>query len=70
MNLIQQRLKLVREILKESMIDGILVTNLTNIRWLSGFSGSYCRLLISAESSGFRNGFPLLDTGSCPSARF
>jgi Xaa-Pro aminopeptidase len=51
MNTIQERLKTIRETFITSNIDGLLVTNPTNIRWLSGFTGSYSRLLITGDKA-------------------
>ncbi len=41
----------LREILSEHHADGMLVTSLTNIRYLSGFSGSNAALYVSASDS-------------------
>ena len=39
----------LRELLSEHDVDGMLVTSLTNIRYLSGFSGSNAALYVSAS---------------------
>lgn len=43
------RRKRLRELLSEHHADGMLVTSLTNIRYLSGFSGSNAALYVSAS---------------------
>ncbi|MFT7587481.1 MAG: benzoyl-CoA reductase/2-hydroxyglutaryl-CoA dehydratase subunit BcrC/BadD/HgdB, partial [Cellvibrionaceae bacterium] len=35
----ETRIKLIREQLRDWNVDGILISNLTNCRWVSGFSG-------------------------------
>ncbi len=47
MNTFEIRLHTVRQLLPEREIDTLLITDPTNRRWLSGFSGSYGRLLIT-----------------------
>jgi Xaa-Pro dipeptidase len=39
----------LRGLLGEQNVDGMLVTSLTNIRYLSGFSGSNAALYVSAS---------------------
>ena len=51
MNTVQHRLKSLRESFLSLNIAGILVTNPMNIRWLSGFTGSYGRLLITEDKA-------------------
>ena len=51
MNTIEQRLSSIRKEFPILNIDGLLITNPTNIRWLSGFTGSYSRLLITNEQA-------------------
>lgn len=43
------RLAAVRGLLTAWQIDGLLITNPTNYRWLSGFTGSACTLLVTAD---------------------
>ncbi|MEM8861031.1 MAG: aminopeptidase P family N-terminal domain-containing protein, partial [Chloroflexota bacterium] len=31
-------------------VDGIMITNITNCRWLSGFTGSNCTLVITRKN--------------------
>lgn len=45
----QKRIANLRELFLSTQIDGLLVTNPINIRWLSGFTGSYGHLLVTAE---------------------
>ncbi len=47
-NLYQERINAVRELLPERQVDALLVTNITNCRWLTGFTGSACVVLITA----------------------
>ncbi|MCL4449133.1 MAG: Xaa-Pro peptidase family protein [Actinobacteria bacterium] len=46
------RIERLRDKLSEAGYDAILITSLTNIRYLTGFSGSAAMLLLSAENSG------------------
>ncbi len=46
-----QRLRNVRELLSEHEVDGILVSEGHNRRWLSGFEGSYGWLLVTVEKA-------------------
>ena len=41
------RLQNVRQSLPNQEVDALLITNPTNRRWLSGFTGSYGRILIT-----------------------
>ena len=43
----EARLHIIRQSLSKQEIDALLITNPTNRRWLSGFTGSYGRLLIT-----------------------
>lgn len=45
------RMQAVREILLRNRADGILFSNMSNIRYLSGFSGSDGILIVSSESA-------------------
>ncbi|MCP4415683.1 MAG: M24 family metallopeptidase [Chloroflexi bacterium] len=47
----QKRITAVRNKLSEWEVDGILITNPANRRWLSGFTGSNGQLLITAEQA-------------------
>ncbi len=47
------RLKAVRRGLRAKGVDGLLVTDLVNIRYLSGFTGSSAYLLVTARSAYF-----------------
>jgi Xaa-Pro aminopeptidase len=51
------RLVCVREIMKKKKIDGFLVTDITNIRYLSGFSGSSGFLFITGREQFFTTDF-------------
>ena len=46
----QERLK---EVLGENGLDGILITNLTNIRYICGFTGSAASCLVSSKGNYF-----------------
>ncbi|MCA9979408.1 MAG: aminopeptidase P family protein [Anaerolineales bacterium] len=50
-SIMQERLTAVRQKLTEWDIDALLITNANNYRWLSGFTGSACTLLISDEQA-------------------
>ncbi|MCK5552303.1 MAG: aminopeptidase P family N-terminal domain-containing protein, partial [Deltaproteobacteria bacterium] len=41
------RINHIKRILREDKVDGILITNLENIRYLSGFTGSDAALVIT-----------------------
>jgi Xaa-Pro aminopeptidase len=51
------RLVCVREIMKKKKIDGFLVSDITNIRYLSGFSGSSGFLFITGKEQFFTTDF-------------
>lgn len=51
MNIIRKRITSLRKGFAALEIDGFLVTNPTNIRWLSGFTGTYSRLLITENKA-------------------
>jgi Xaa-Pro aminopeptidase len=46
-----ERVQQVRDTLSEWHVEGLLVTNPANCRWLSGFSGSFSALLITASEA-------------------
>lgn len=48
---VSTRLPCLREALAEENCDALIVTNLTNIRWLSGFSGSAGLLIVNSKPS-------------------
>ncbi|MBK9054332.1 MAG: aminopeptidase P family protein [Chloroflexi bacterium] len=50
-NIYQHRLAVVRTMLEEWQVDGLLVTSPANRRWLSGFTGSAGKLLITADKA-------------------
>jgi Xaa-Pro aminopeptidase len=43
----------LRHILADKSLDGILLTDLTNIGWVSNFSGSFARILVTTEEAIF-----------------
>lgn len=47
----QERRTAVRQKLAEWQVDGVLITNPTNRRWLSGFTGSNAQLLITINQA-------------------
>ncbi|CAN5549981.1 Xaa-Pro peptidase family protein [soil metagenome] len=47
------RIERVRETLPDSAIDALLVTNLTNVRYLTGFSGTNAQLLVRTSGAVF-----------------
>ena len=49
----ENRIKQVIQKLKEYNLDSLYITNITNIRYLSGFTGSAGSMLISKEKSYF-----------------
>ena len=50
-NIYQYRLSVVRTMLEEWQVDGLLVTSPANRRWLSGFTGSAGKLIITADKA-------------------
>ena len=48
-----KRQEKLRKVLGEQGLDGILITNLTNIRYISGFTGSAASCLITPEGQYF-----------------
>ncbi|MFL7839209.1 MAG: M24 family metallopeptidase [Candidatus Promineifilaceae bacterium] len=46
-----QRLQQVRDALPKWQVEGLLVSNPVNCRWLSGFSGSFSFLLVTADKA-------------------
>lgn len=50
-NLFAERIELLRNTLPEWQVDGLLVTNLINCTWLSGFRGTAATLLITADTT-------------------
>lgn len=53
MSLIEQRLEKLKERLVKESLDGMLVTNLTNVHYLSGFTGSAGTCLILPDKNYF-----------------
>ena len=53
MNIYEKRLSRLRDILSTNDFDGMYVTNLTNVRYLTGFTGSAGLLLIINEKNYF-----------------
>ena len=49
----EKRQKNLREVLDKDGVDGILITNLTNIRYISGFTGSAASCLFTPEGKYF-----------------
>ncbi|MDH4231717.1 MAG: Xaa-Pro peptidase family protein [Nitrospirota bacterium] len=47
------RISLIADSLESKGIDGILVSHITNVRYISGFRGSYGRVLIAKENRVF-----------------
>ena len=48
-----KRQKDLRMVLDERGLDGMLITNLTNVRYISGFTGSAASCLITPEGQYF-----------------
>ena len=48
-----KRQEKLRKVIGEQGLDGILITNLTNIRYISGFTGSAASCLITPEGQYF-----------------
>ena len=46
-----KKIENIRSALESWKVDGIMITNITNCRWLSGFTGSNCTLLITPEKA-------------------
>jgi len=51
MSLTQKRVAALRAQLEEQELDGLLVTNLTNVAYLSGFTGSAGALVVTADQT-------------------
>jgi Xaa-Pro aminopeptidase len=49
----KERIGRARQILKDAKLDGLLVTNIINVRYLSGFTGTEGTLLIGPRSATF-----------------
>ena len=43
----------LRKVLKDKNLDGILISNLTNIRYISGFTGSAASCLVTPDGQFF-----------------
>ena len=50
MNVHESRCKNLRKLIQQEKIDGLLVTNFTNVSYLTGFSGDDSYLLVSGDS--------------------
>lgn len=50
-NILKKRLNDVRNQLSMWQVDGLLVTGYANFRWLSGFTGSNCKLLVTSSKA-------------------
>ncbi len=53
MRLLKNRLQKVRKAIKSAKAQAMLITSLHNVRYLSGFTGSECRLLITEKENIF-----------------
>ncbi|RKY37704.1 MAG: Xaa-Pro dipeptidase [Candidatus Omnitrophota bacterium] len=53
----KQRLLKVRNFLKKNKFDAFLITSLSNVRYLSGFTGDDCRLLLTLKENIFIGDF-------------
>ncbi len=53
MNIYEKRVNVVKNKIAEQKLDGLYVTNLTNVRYLTGFTGSAGSLLILEKSQHF-----------------
>ena len=51
MNVTEERLAAVRSLLEQWGVDGIIVTYGDNYRWLSGFTGTNCTLVVTADQA-------------------
>lgn len=49
--ILRERLTAVRQKLADWQVDALLITGYANRRWLSGFTGSNCRLLVTADQA-------------------
>ncbi|MCA1706672.1 MAG: aminopeptidase P family N-terminal domain-containing protein, partial [Actinobacteria bacterium] len=49
----QQRIEKVRKVLPSSNVEALLVTNLTNVRYLTGFSGTNGQVLVHSRGAVF-----------------
>jgi Xaa-Pro aminopeptidase len=57
-----RRINRLRRVIDEEKVDGLLVTNLTNIRYLTGFAGSFALLLITSNEIVFFTDFRYIET--------
>ena len=57
MRLLKNRLQKVRKAIKSVEAQAMLVTSIHNVRYLSGFTGSECRLLITENENIFLGDF-------------
>tara|TARA_Y100001980_G_C14555552_1_gene344346 strand:+ start:1672 stop:2751 length:1080 start_codon:yes stop_codon:yes gene_type:complete len=53
MNIYEKRINLIKNKIAEQKLDGLYVTNLTNVRYLTGFTGSAGSVLILEKSQHF-----------------
>jgi len=53
MNIYEKRVNLVKNKIAEQNLDGLYITNLTNVRYLTGFTGSAASVLILEKSQHF-----------------
>ncbi|MFH1459580.1 MAG: Xaa-Pro peptidase family protein [Candidatus Omnitrophota bacterium] len=55
--MIEQRLSKIRDFLKKNKTDAILIKSAANVRYLSGFTGDSCYLLITLKNNYFLGDF-------------
>lgn len=65
-----ERVEKVRALLDEWQVDGVLVTGYANYRWLSGFTGSNCKLLVTAKKALLATDFRYYDQATSQSPHF
>ena len=70
MDQLHQRLTTVRHKLQEWEVDGVLIHNGSNRRWLSGFSGSNAQLLVTADQALLATDFRYYDQARAQAPHF
>ena len=58
-NIYSRRLTQLKAVLSNQKLDGIYITNLTNVRYISGFTGSSGSCLITMDKEYFFYGWSL-----------
>lgn len=65
-----KKIEKIRSALANWAVDGLVVTNITNCRWISGFTGSNCTLVITPEKALLGTDFRYWEQASKQAAEF